>query len=238
MRLERREISYGSRAISFKVERRDRKTLEIAVEPDLSVRIAAPVDASEEAIDQKVKKRAAWICRQQAYFRQFLPRTPARRYIAGETHLYLGRHYRLKIASDIIDRVTLFRGVLKVQSTRPKNADHTQSLLEAWYRDKARVKFEEAIDRCTHLFPKPADFRPRGLIIRKLDRRWGSMSAKDRLLLNIRLIEAPTDAIDYVVTHELCHLQERHHGPAFFDLLDGVMPDWPRRKAKLERTLA
>jgi len=238
MTCERREITYGRLAIAFDVERRDRKTLEIAVEPDLSVRIAAPLDASEAAIDAKVKKRAAWICQQQAYFRQFLPRTPARGYIAGETHLYLGRQYRLKIAQDMADRVTLFRGVLRVQSTRPKNPDHTRTLMETWYREKARLKFEEAVNRCANLFAKPDAFRPQGLIIRRLERRWGSMSAQDRLLLNLRLIAAPTDAIDYVVTHELCHMKERHHGPAFFELLDGVMPDWPRRKAKLERTLA
>ena len=48
----------------------------------------------------------------------------------------------------------------------------------------------------------------------------------------------PVDAIDYVITHELCHVAEPHHGAAFFDLLDKVMPDWERRKQRLERAMA
>ena len=64
------------------------------------------------------------------------------------------------------------------------------------------------------------------------------MSPAGRLLLNLRLIQAPVDAIDYVITHELCHIAEPHHGPAFFELLEQVMPDWERRKNRLERALA
>ena len=64
------------------------------------------------------------------------------------------------------------------------------------------------------------------------------MSRASRLLLNARLIEAPVDAIDYVITHELCHIAEPHHGPKFFVLLDQILPDWRRRKQKLERAMS
>ena len=49
---------------------------------------------------------------------------------------------------------------------------------------------------------------------------------------------APIDAIDYVITHELCHVAIPHHGPAFFELLDRVLPDWPKRKERLEQRMA
>ena len=88
---------YGEHRIDFAVVRRQRKTLEIAVEPDASVVVAAPFDVPIEAIAEKVRKRAAWVRRQQRFFSQFMPRTPERRYLAGETHLYLGRQYRLKV---------------------------------------------------------------------------------------------------------------------------------------------
>ena len=51
-------------------------------------------------------------------------------------------------------------------------------------------------------------------------------------------VQAPVDAIDYVITHELCHVAEPHHGAAFFELLYKVMPDWERRKQRLERAMA
>ncbi|MBB4020210.1 MULTISPECIES: YgjP-like metallopeptidase domain-containing protein [Actibacterium] len=90
-------LQYGEQEIRYEIVRRPRKTLEIAVEPDASVVIAAPEDATLDAIEAKLRKRAAWVTRQQRYFAQFLPRTPERRFVAGETHLYLGRQYRLKV---------------------------------------------------------------------------------------------------------------------------------------------
>jgi predicted metal-dependent hydrolase len=64
------------------------------------------------------------------------------------------------------------------------------------------------------------------------------MSPSGGLLLNLRLIEAPVDAIDYVITHELCHIVRPHHGAAFFRLLDMVLPDWQKCKQRLERAIA
>ncbi|ARJ65665.1 hypothetical protein WV31_08355 [Magnetospirillum sp. ME-1] len=238
MTTERHSIQYGEHVIEFVVVRRDRKTLEIAVEPDATVMIAAPLDASMADIEAKVRKRAAWIRRQQRFFIQYLPRTPERQYVAGETHLYLGRQYRLKVVPHIQAKVTLVRGFLVVQTHHPAKADVTRDLVEAWYRERAHAKFGERLELNLLRFPEPDRFRPKGLIIRQLQQRWGSMSPAGRLLLNSRLIEAPTDSIDYVITHELCHMSEPHHGPAFFELLDGVLPDWQKRKDRLERVMS
>lgn len=231
-------LQYGEQEIRYSIVRRPRKTLEIAVEPDASVVVAAPVDASLEAIEAKLRKRAAWVTRQQRYFTQFFPRTPERQYVAGETHLYLGRQYRLKVIQHVQESVKLTRGFIVVRTHRPTKLDVTRGLVEAWYRDKARAKFPDRVLICRERFPNPDAFEPMGLIIRQVKQRWGSMSPAGRLLLNTRLIQAPVDAIDYVITHELCHLAEPHHGAAFFDLLDTVMPDWPKRKQRLERALA
>ena len=89
-----------------------------------------------------------------------------------------------------------------------------------------------------HRFPDADRFRPAGLIVRRMEKRWGSLSPSGRLLLNRRLIEAPPDAIDYVIAHELCHIAEPHHGAAFYRLLGRVMPDWEERKARLEVAMA
>lgn len=238
MTTERQSIQFGSGTVEFTVSRRERSTLEIAVEPDASVVVAAPLDATPEDIAAKVRKRAAWVQRQQRFFEQYLPRTPERRYVAGETHRYLGRQYRLKVVPREEQKVQLIRGFLIVYSRRPNEPDSTRTLLEQWYRDRARVKFTERLEANLERFPDSEAFRPQGIIVRQLRKRWGSMSPGMRLLLNRRLIEAPVDAIDYVITHELCHIAEPHHGTAFFALLDTVLPDWPKRKERLERCMA
>ena len=239
MKRERHCFQYGIHEIHYEIVRRPRKTLEIAVEPDLSVVVVAPVDAPLETIEARLRKRAAWIVRQRRYFAQFQTRTPERQYISGETHLYLGRQYRLKVVPGEQEMVELVRGFIFVHITlRSKTQGKVRKLLEDWYRARAHIKFPERIETCLKLFPSPEEFRPKGLIIRQLRQRWGSMSPSGRLILNVRLMQAPIDSIDYVITHELCHIAEPHHGPAFLDLLETVMPDWEKRKLRLERTMA
>ena len=238
MTKEYHRLRYGEQDIEYRVVRRPRKTMEIAVDPDASVVVAAPLDASIESIEAKLRKRAAWVTRQQRYFAQFVPRTPERRFVAGETHLYLGRQYRLKIVPHGQECVKLLRGFIVVQTHRPDQPEVARDLVGSWYRDRAHIKFGERIEACLQLFPEPEALRPKGLIIRQIRQRWGSMSPARRLLLNRRLIEAPVDTIDYVITHELCHIAEPHHDAAFFGLLERVMPDWERRKQRLERFMA
>lgn len=231
-------VVYGGNRIDFRVVRRRRQTLEIAVEPDASVVVAAPFDAPVEAIAEKVRKRAAWIRRQQRFFSQFMPRTPERRYVAGETHLYLGRQYRLKVVLDGRPRVEVTRGFIIVHTRERDRPEVTRRLVERWYHRQARARFAERLEASLARFPDPEAFRPNGLIVRRIAKRWGSLSPAGRLLLNRRLIEAPVDTIDYVIAHELCHMAEPHHGPAFYRLLDRVMPDWAGRKVRLEERMA
>jgi len=233
-----RQVKYGTHVLEFTLHRRDRKTLEIAVEPDARVTVVAPLKAPVAKIDEKVRKRAAWILRKQRYFFQFMPRSVERRYVSGETHLYLGRRYRLKVTEDSEASVKLKRGFIVVCAPKPKDPELTRALVEGWYNQRAHLKFNERLEVSLERFPEDQMFRPKSLIIRELKSRWGSMSPSSRLLLNRRLVQAPVDAIDYVITHELCHIAEPHHGSAFFDMLEKVMPDWQKRKNHLERIMA
>ena len=176
MTTEQHSVLYGEHRIDFAIVRRERTTLEIAVEPDATVVVAAPQDATLAVIEEKVRKRAAWIRRQQRYFIQFLPRTPDRQFIAGETHLYLGRQYRLKVVPHVQATVKLARGYIVVQTHRPERTEVTRDLVEQWYRERAHTKFAERLDVNLRRFPVPDDFRPKGLIVRQLRQRWGSMS--------------------------------------------------------------
>lgn len=76
------------------------------------------------------------------------------------------------------------------------------------------------------------------LTVRKLTKRWGSITGDGQhMLLNTRLVEAPIDCIDYVIVHELCHIQEPNHGSGFFDLLERKLPGWERQKSRLEKIM-
>jgi predicted metal-dependent hydrolase len=238
MTTELHRLQYGEHTLEFALIRKKRATLEIAVEPDATVVVTAPIETPLGAIVEKVRRRVAWVRRQQRFFSQYVPRTPERQFLPGETHLYLGRQYRLKVVPNVKANVKLIHGFIAVQSQEPDRPDVTRGLVYQWYREHAHTKFAERLETNLLRFPDPEGFRPSSLIIRRLRQRWGSMSPGGKLLLNRRLIEAPVDAIDYVITHELCHIAEPGHNTSFFQLLDRVLPDWHRRKERLERVMA
>lgn len=230
-------ITYGNEAITYAVNFSDRRTLDIAVHPDAQVIVTAPIGADLEAIQSRVKRRARWILKQQRYFSQFEPRTPPRQYVSGETHLYLGRQYRLKVERHPTPSVKLKGRYLHVQTHEPECTDITYKLLESWYRERAQVKFNERLDCCFAPF-KGLGCSPPRLLIRRLSKRWGSLSPAGTMSLNYDLVRAPSGCIDYVITHELCHLKHPNHSRDFYEFLSVVMPNWERRKCKLENLLA
>ncbi|MGI9249692.1 MAG: M48 family metallopeptidase [Pseudohongiellaceae bacterium] len=229
-------MNYGKTAISYELFRTNRKSLEIAVNPDGSVVVKAPSSASLEAIEAKIKNRARWIKRQITWFSQFDPRTPARRYVGGESHLYLGRSYRLKIVPSANNRVLLKDGFFYIEC-KSRDPARIKSLMDNWYRNKANDYMTEAFNECWKSFKISRKKKP-VLKLQKLEKRWGSLSSKGQLTLNLRLIQAPRECIEYVITHELCHLIHRNHDSDFYELLDRTMPDWIKRKHKLEMSLA
>lgn len=227
-------INYGTGSIDYDLVYASRKTLEIAVHPDKTIVVTAPQNANFDNIEAKVKKRARWIKRQVRYFQQFDPRTPDKKYVGGESHFYLGRKYRLKITQSVQNFVTLKNGYLHIE-TISESREQIQKNLDAWYREKAHQHFIRIFDECW-LQVKNADQKP-SLNIKKMKKRWGSLSKNGTLSLNVDLIQTPKECIEYVILHELCHLTEYNHSPNFYKLLDKRLPDWLKRKHKLEMSL-
>lgn len=229
-------IAYAGRSISFHLDRANRKSLEIAVHPDGSVVVKAPVSADEDLVLRHIRGRARWILRQLRYFAQFEPRTPKRRFVGGESHLYLGKKYRLKIRESDTDGVLLKQGFFHITAV-DSGPEQVAALLKDWYRHRAEIYFSQVFDECWRRFQKKELDKPR-LKIRTMKTRWGSFSRKSGITLNLELIKAPRECIEYVVIHELCHLFHPDHGAKFYDLLVSLLPDWVERKRKLELTLS
>ncbi|OPX31065.1 MAG: metal-dependent hydrolase [Gemmatimonadaceae bacterium 4484_173] len=230
-------LQYGSKRIEYLLLSSARKTLEIAVHPDSSVVVKAPSSSELAAVELKLRKRARWILKQLRYFQQFVPRTPERRYISGETHLYLGRRYQLKVVKGELNKVKLARGAFIVSYRNDCDQKKTMALMENWYSQKALQHFNNSFIRCWVSFERYGVERP-DLKIRRMKNRWGSLSNGSSIILNPELIKAPSECIDYVVTHELCHLLFNDHSRDFYNLLGSVMPNWERIKRKLEFTMA
>jgi len=230
-------VVYGQKVIDYNLLYCDRRTMEIAVLPDSTVIVKVPVQSDIALIEKKIIKRARWILKQQNYFKQFNPKTPERYYVNGETHLYLGKQYRLKIATGQENSVKLSRGFFHITCRNEPTPHSVNKLLSQWYKGKALLQFSDSMDRC---WQKYNDFGPEQpkLVIKSMKRRWGSLSDNGTVTLNTDLIRAPKECIDYVVTHELCHLKYHDHSYEFYRFLDSLLPDWEKIKHKLEVTLS
>ena len=233
----RGEIVYRGQHMAFTVRHADRGTLQISVHPDGAVDVVAPLGVVYEDIHARVERRARWIASQQAYFAQFDPRTPARRFVSGETHLYLGRQYRLRVEAGEQDFVKLVSGRFLVSVCGVVTPERVEGLLIAWYREKAAIRLGERVGACWERFANPEMEMPR-VRIRQMRTRWGTMSRSGLLSLNVDLVRAPRECIDYVILHELCHLEYPDHGAGFRARLEQVLPDWEKRKHRLELALA
>ncbi|PID29728.1 MAG: metal-dependent hydrolase [Candidatus Cloacimonadota bacterium] len=229
-------VSYGEKTIRFSLLYCNRKSLEIAVYPDSTIIVKAPMISNISLVEQKVIKRARWIIKQLNYFKQFNPKTPERYYINGETHLYLGKQYRLKLSRGEVNTVKLFKGFFHIICKSKIDSTIVKKLLYKWYLEKAEIQFRETLDRCWKRF-KDIDIEKPKLSIRRMKKRWGSLSEKGGITLNIDLIKAPKECIDYVVIHELCHLKHHNHSTKFYNLLNSINPDWKKIKHRLELSM-
>lgn len=234
-------IKYGTELIQYRVALRPgRQTLGIEVHPDGAVVVLVPVGCDEKLLRDKLQRRAAWISRQLMRFSVFPAHPRSLQYLSGETFRYLGRRYRLRVvqndASVYEDTVRLTRGRLVVSTPKHTSRDRVRILVDRWYRLSANQVFDDVVSKVFFPFSRRGVERPT-LNIRRMKRRWGSLSSHGRMTLNVRLVEAPRACIEYVITHELCHLIHHDHGPAFWRLLTRMMPDWERRKERLEQVL-
>jgi predicted metal-dependent hydrolase len=235
---EPQSVEYGSTTISYVVSHARRERVAIEVHPNGCVVVSAPLSASKASVRDVVRRRSAWILKQHRFFARLRPYTPERRFVSGESHLYLGRKYRLRILTTEGDeRVKLDAGYLHIFTAKPDSLGVKQALLAAWYREHALRVLPERVGACL-AHPLLRDAKPARLTIRTLTKRWGSWTPTGRLSLNVQLIRAPRACIDYVITHELCHLLVPNHSSKFTRLLDRVMPDWRDRKEQLEWRLA
>jgi len=227
-------IQFGSKQIDFRLEYSDRKTFGITVTPEMSVHVKAPIDTSIEKVKEKLRKKAPWIIRQQSYFLTFHPKTPAKRFVGGETHLYLGRQYRLKVLNSKIESVKLKGKFIEVAAT---DKSRVKQLFGEWYLQNAKSKFRAIAQPLIDNFKKHK-IEPSSIILREMPTRWGSCTPKGKIILNPELIKAPKGCIEYVIIHELCHLVHHDHTRKFIDLQTKEMQDWEKWKNKLEKLLA
>ena len=229
-------IRYGDQIIRFSLRiqpEREAKRLSIHVEPDGQVLVDAPAGVSQASMLAAVQKRSRWISQHVEAARQRRASLLPREYVSGESLLYLGRRYRLKVVVAPHSRPEArMRGGFVVVTVPDRSAQQVREALEAWYRLRAREAFAQRLAAVAAPLRWVRQLPPTRLQFMTV--QWGSCSPAGRITLNPWLVKAPRECIDYVLLHELCHLLHHNHSPQFYRTLGRHMPIWRDVKAKLD----
>jgi predicted metal-dependent hydrolase len=229
-------LQYNDQFIEYQVHHRPAVTRRIHLEldEDGSLRIIAPRRMSRRAIHKTLQQRVAHVARFLAGARSKLRERPVHCYVSGEEHLFLGQNHPLEIVEEPGKRgsVGLFNGQIRVIAPDTR-AELISTRLVRWYRQQALQHFSSRLE----LISKYASWtngQAPPMRLRKMKRTWGSCSAKGVITLNPHLVKAPPECVDYVIAHELCHLQEHNHGKTFYALQEQLFPGWRSAKAHLK----
>jgi predicted metal-dependent hydrolase len=205
----------------FRVRRSPRaRRVRVSVDGAGEVEVVLPKRAPERAAAQAVRELTPWIERR----RRTLARAAAELARPEGTVPFLGHDLRL-VPQPGRERVHRRGGELLV----PKR--DTAVALERWYRRQARAEIGPRLDAAV----ARAGTSYSGLTIRGQKTRWASCSSTGHMSFNWRLLLAPEAVLDYVVEHEVCHLERMDHSPRFWALLESRVPDWREHARWLRR---
>lgn len=219
------------RGIDIDVIYKDIKNLHIGVYPPLGrVRVAAPLKLDDDRVRLAVIQRLPWIKRQREQLRS-AQRQSEREMVTGESHYVWGIRLRLKVVERPgrphveVDgeRLILYVPIDTDQETRA-------TILQRWQRDELRRRVPELIEQWAPVIGRA----PSRWSIRRMKTKWGSCNRETgHIWFNVELAKKHPDCLEYIVVHEMTHLQERHHGERFTNLMDRHLPDWRLRREHL-----
>ncbi|MEZ4330894.1 MAG: SprT family zinc-dependent metalloprotease [Myxococcota bacterium] len=236
MAVERSEVQFGHSTIPFVIHRSPRqKTVAVRVDPVEGVSVRAPRETPVERLDHIVRGKSRWILDRRRRVEDLPPAPIQREFVSGETFMYLGRQYRLRLERErgLRERaVRLAAGRIYVPVRNgERQTDEVRAALVGWYREKAAQRLPERVA----IWAAKIGVEPRDVLIRDQRKRWGSVDTGGNIRLNWRIIQASMGQVDYVVVHELVHLIHNDHTQDFWSLLGTVMGDYESRREKLRR---
>ncbi len=215
--------------LNITIEKTSRKkTVSIFIERDGSVRVLAPDTASDDLVEAAVKAKEYQIFTKIAKWKELNHGKVNREYVNGQSFLYLGRNYRLKLTESQDVPLKISGGYFHLDKLYLPQAD---KVFKAFYRDKAIEKIKERLTLIEEKFTQ----KPTSIKVLDLQNRWASWTPSNGLNFHWKCILAPIKVLDYIITHEMVHLKYPNHSTKFWNELDKKMPDYAASEAWLKK---
>jgi predicted metal-dependent hydrolase len=222
----RAHLALEGRLVSYTIKRSARRRAISIVVDEEGLRVGAPWEATQAAIERLLKRHAEWVLRKLEEWQ--IRRTPAPRWVDGETVMLLGEPFTLKLAPE--NSAVRLEGPHLVVGTAACGPAAIAPHVHEWLHGQALACFNERIDH----YRKMLGVRARPEVrLSSARTRWGSCHVSGRIHLNWRLIQMPVRLLDYVVAHEVAHLVEMNHSHRFWGTVGKLVPDYTARRKEL-----
>jgi len=216
-------------SVDITIEKTDRrKTVSIFIERDGSVRVLAPVTATDEVIESAVRAKEYQIFTKLAKWKELNQGKVNREYVNGQSFLYFGRNYRLKIIEKQDVPLKVSGGFFLLDK---KHVDKAEKVFIEFYKGKTKQKILERLKLIEEKFQS----RPESIKVLELKNRWASWNTKNGLNFHWKCAMAPVSVLDYIITHEMVHLMYPNHSAEFWNELDKKMPNFREQEAWLKQ---
>lgn len=203
-----------------------RRTMQITVERTGELVLCAPPDVDDAHLRKFVAEKRFWIYTKLAEKDRLKRSVPRKEFVGGEGFLYLGRSHRLKLVDEQGVPLKLVNGRFALRrDALPTAREH----FIRWYSERAKAWLAVKVGE----YQSRMEVAPAGVKVQDLGYRWGSCGKGDWLYFHWKSILLPARIAEYVVVHEIAHLHEPHHTPAFWLRVERAMPDFAQRKAWL-----
>ena len=225
-------IEIENTMIHYNLTRTKRRTVGIQVKPGGIVDVRAPNIASQQAIQTILQKKQKWILRKVKEF-SAVEILDEKELKSGETLFFLGQEHDLKIEVSSHKRITITKNESEILIHLPQQIEASPARerliakhLLKWYRKQAQML----------IIPRAEDYaqkigvKPKFIKIRKMKKRWGSCSSEGKVTINLKLIMAPLQVVDYVIIHELSHLVHFNHSKSFWKFVEHHCPSFKIQK--------
>lgn len=220
--------------IPVTVVRKNIKNMHLAVlPPDGKVRVSVPAALTDEAVMMFVRTKLGWIRKQREKFQQ-QPRQSERQYVSGETLYVWGRQYFLQVEYSSKGNTLVLSGDKAILTVRKEStAKQREAFVNEWYRGQLKNKVAKYLPKWERI----SGLHCSSWQSKYMTTKWGTCNvATGKIWLNLQLAKKPVECLEYVILHELAHLKEKSHGPAFVTVLDQYMPRWQERKKMLNES--
>lgn len=213
--------------LQFTVQRSARRrTMQITVERDGGLVLLAPPQVGDDQLRAFVEEKRFWIYTKLAAKDRLQRTVPRKEFVGGEGFLYLGRSHRLKLIDEQDMPLKLVAGRFCLRrDALPAARDH----FIHWYSERAKAWLSGRVAE----YQSRMEVEPAGVKLQDLGYRWGSCGKGNWLYFHWKTILLPARIAEYVVVHEIAHLHEPHHTPAFWLRVERAMPDYAQRKVWL-----